>query len=157
MLATTATDDQHRAIHPGTLAHPAARFPLGPTTLSRTMVNPPQRPSRADREAQRALLEEALSQLPTASDPDRAAAEVMRALDSYIESTGGGTALTPREAPVTDYARQEERETRWAMWLVLGGAALSTAVVAVVLSGGWPALIAIVAIWVIALAALVST
>ena len=121
------------------------------------MVNPPQRPTRADREAQRALLEEALSQLPTASDPDRAAAEVMRALDSYIESTGGGTALTPREAPVTDYARQEERETRWAMWLVLGGAALSTAVVAVVLSGGWPALIAIIAIWVIALAALVST
>lgn len=121
------------------------------------MVNPPQRPSRADREAQRALLQEALSQLPTASDPERAASEVMRALDSYIESTGGGSALTPREPPVTDFARQEEREVRWAMWIVLGGAALATAVVAVALSGGWPAAIAIIAIWIIALAALVST
>jgi hypothetical protein len=121
------------------------------------MVNPPQPPSRADREARRALLEEALSQLPAASDPDRAAAEVMRALDSYIEATGGGTALAPREPPVTDFARQEERETRWAMWLVLGGAALGTAVVAIALSGGWPAAIAVIAIWIIALAALVSS
>jgi hypothetical protein len=121
------------------------------------MQNPPNTPSRADREARRALLEEALSQLPTASDPDRAAGEVMRALDSYIESTGGGTALAPREAPVTDFARREEREVRWALWIVIGGAALATAVVAVALSGGWPAAIAVVAIWVIALAALVSS
>jgi len=121
------------------------------------MANVPQPPSRADREAQRALLEEALSQLAAAPDPDRAASEVMRALDSYIESTGGGTALTPREPPVTDFARREEREVRWAMWIVLGGAALGTAVVAVALSGGWPAAMAIIAIWVIALAALVST
>lgn len=120
------------------------------------MVNPPH-PSRADREARRALLEEALSELPAAPDPERAAAEVMRALDSYIESTGGGTALAPREAPVTDFARQEARETRWAMWIVVGGAALGTAVVAVALSGGWPALIAIIVIWVVALAALVSS
>jgi hypothetical protein len=121
------------------------------------MGNPPQPPSRADREAQRALLEEALSHLAGAPDPDRAAAEVMRALDHYIESTGGGTALTPRETPVTDFARREEQEIRWALWIVLGGAALATAVVAVALSGGWPAAIAIVAIWVIAVAALVST
>ena len=121
------------------------------------MGNPPQPPSRADREAQRALLEEALSQLAGTPDPDHAAAEVMRALDSYIESTGGGTALTPREPPVTDFARREEREIRWATWIVVGGAALGTAVVAVALSGGWPAAIAIVAIWALALAALVST
>lgn len=114
-------------------------------------------PSRADREAQRALLEEALAGLARGSDPDRAADEVMRALDSYIESTGGGTALSPREAPVTDFARQEEREVRWATWIVLGGAALGTAIVAVALSGGWPAAIAIIAIWVLALAALVSS
>ena len=58
---------------------------------------------------------------------------------------------------MTDYARQEESEVRWAMWLVVGGAALGTAVVAVVLSGGWPAAIAVIAIWVIALVALVSS
>lgn len=116
-----------------------------------------QRPDRADREARRALLEEALSQLPRAADADRAAEDVMRALDSYIESTGGGTALTPREAPVTDFARREDQEIRWALWIVLGGAALGTAVVAVALSGGWPAAVAIVAIWIIAVAALVSS
>ncbi len=118
--------------------------------------NHPQ-PSRADREAQRALLEEALTRLATGDDPPRAADDVMRALDSYIESTGGGTALTPRESPVTDYARQEESEVRWATWIIVGGATLGTAVVAVALSGGWPAAIAIVAIWAIAVAALVSS
>jgi hypothetical protein len=121
------------------------------------MVNPQRPASRSDREAQRALLVEALSRLPDAPDRDHAAAEVMRALDHYIESSGGGTALTPREPPVADFARREERETRWAMWVVLGGAALATAVVGVALSGGWIAAIAIVAIWVIALAALLST
>ena len=121
------------------------------------MANSPQPPSRADREAQRALLEEALAQLAGAPDPDRAASEVMRALDSYIESTGGGTALTPREPPVTDFARREEREVRWAMWIVLGGAVLGTAVVAVALSGGWPAAVVIIAIWALAVVALVST
>ncbi len=121
------------------------------------MANVPQPPSRADREAQRALLEEALSRLAGAPDADRAASDVMRALDSYIESTGGGTALSPRESPVTDFARQDDREVKWAMWIVLGGAALGTAIVAVALSGGWPAALAIIAIWVIAVAALVST
>lgn len=121
------------------------------------MVDPQRPGSRADREAQRALLVEALSKLPDAPDRDHAAAEVMRALDHYIESAGGGTALTPREPPVADFARREERETRWAVWIVLGGAALATAVVGVALSGGWVAAVAIVAIWVIALAALLST
>jgi hypothetical protein len=121
------------------------------------MVNPQRPRGRADREAQRALLLEALAQLPDAPDPDHAAAEVMRALDHYIESTGGGTALTPREPPVADFSRQEQSETRWAMWVVLGGAVLATAVVGVALSGGLIAALAIVAIWVIALAALIST
>jgi hypothetical protein len=121
------------------------------------MLNPHRPAGRADREAQRALLVEALSKLPDAPDPEHAAAEVMRALDHYIESTGGGTALTPREPPVADFARREERETHWAMWIVLGGAVLATAVVGVALSGGWIAALAIVAIWVIALAALLST
>jgi len=113
--------------------------------------------SRAEREAHRALLQEALADLPTASDPDRAASEIMRALDSYIEATGGGTALAPREPPVTDFDRREKTEIKWAMWIVLGGAIIATAVVAVLLSGGWPAGLAIIAIWVIALFALLST
>jgi hypothetical protein len=113
--------------------------------------------SRAEREAHRALLEEALAELSGAADPERAAGEVMRALDSYIEATGGGTALAPREPPVTDFDRHEKTEIRWVMWVVLGGAIIATAIVAVLLSGGWPAGLAIVAIWVLALFALLST
>ena len=113
--------------------------------------------SRAEREAHRAVLEEALADLADAPDPHRAAQDVMRALDSYMEASGGGTALAPREPPVTDYDRREKVEIRWAMWIVLGGAVAATAVVAVLLSGGWPAGLAIVAIWAIALFALLST
>jgi hypothetical protein len=113
--------------------------------------------SRSEREAHRALLQEALADLVESSDPDRAAADVMRALDSYMEASGGGTALAPREPPVTDYKQRGKPEIRWAMWIVLGGAVAATAVVAVLLSGGWPAGLAIVAIWVIALFALLST
>ena len=82
----------------------------------------------------------------------------MRALDSYIEATGGGTALSPREAPVTNFERPREKDdVRWPLWFVLGGAVLGTVVVAIALSGGWPAAITIVGIWVLALAILVST
>lgn len=112
---------------------------------------------RAEREAHRVLLEEALAELAASPDPHRAAGDVMRALDSYIEATGGGTALAPRESPVTDYDRREKIEIKWTMWIVIGGAVIATAVVAVLLSGGWPAGIAIVAIWLIALFALLST
>jgi hypothetical protein len=121
------------------------------------MADPPQPLSRSEREAHRALLEEALAELPTASDPERAAEEVMRALDSYIEATGGGTALTPREPPVTDFDRPESSEIKWVTWLVIGGAVLATCVVAIALSGGWPVAITVIAIWVLALAAILST
>jgi hypothetical protein len=114
--------------------------------------------SRAEREAHRALLEEALARLATADDTERSASDVMRALDAYLEATGGGTALSPREPPVTDYSeRREQDELRWVKWFVIGGAALATAVVAVILSGGWPAGLVIIGIWVLALFALLST
>ena len=123
------------------------------------MTPPSTPPSRADREAYRSVLEDALADLPAAPDRERAAAEVMRALDSYMEATGGGTALSPREAPVTNYERdrREVDNVKWPLWIVLGGAVLATIVVAVALSGGWPAAIAVVGIWVLALAILVST
>jgi hypothetical protein len=121
------------------------------------MADPPQPLSRAEREAHRALLEEALTELPRAADPEKAAGEVMRALDAYIEATGGGTALTPREPPVTDFDRRESTEIKWVTWLVIGGAVIGTCIVAIALSGGWPAAIAVIAIWVLALAAILST
>lgn len=121
-------------------------------------MSAPRKPlSRAEREAHRAILEEALAELAGAGDRERAAAEVMRALDSYMEATGGGTALAPREPPVTDFERRESTEVRWVTWIVVGGAVLGTAVVAVALSGGWPAAAAILVIWVLALIALMST
>ncbi len=113
--------------------------------------------SRAEREAHRAVLEEALAELATAADPERAAGEVMRALDSYMEATGGGTALAPREPPVTDFERRERADVRWSVWIVLGGAVISSIIVAILLAGGLPAVLAIVAIWIVALAVLVST
>lgn len=121
------------------------------------MADPRKPLSRADREAHRALLEEALSELAGAADPERAAGEVMRALDSYMEATGGGTALTPREPPVADFERRESDDIRWVTWLVIGGGVLATAVVAIVLSGGWPAALAIIAIWTLAVVALMSS
>ena len=121
------------------------------------MAEPLQPLPRAEREAHRALLEEALAELPKASNPERAAEEVRRALDSYIEATGGGTALTPRESPVTNFDRPESSEIKWVTWLVVGGAVLATCVVAIALSGGWPVAITVIAIWVLALAALLST
>jgi hypothetical protein len=121
------------------------------------MPESPRPLSRSEREAHRALLEEALAELAQSGDPQRAAGEVMRALDSYMEATGGGSALAPREPPVTDYDRRERTEVRWAMWLVLGGAVLATGVVAVTMSGGWPAGLAVIGIWIVALFALAST
>ncbi len=123
------------------------------------MTPPSPPPSRADREAYRSVLEDALAELPAAPDRERAAAEVMRALDSYMEATGGGTALSPREAPVTNYerGRHEVDNVAWPLWIVLGGAVLGTIVVAIALSGGWPAALAVIGIWVLALAILVST
>lgn len=121
------------------------------------MAEPSRKPlSPADREAQRALLEEALAELARAEDREGAARDVMRALDSYIEATTP-TSLAPREPPVTDFARREDRETRWVTWLVVGGALLGTGVVAVVLSGGWPAALAVIAIWTLAVVALMSS
>jgi hypothetical protein len=161
MLPASASHHQHRAAHPGTLAYAAVGGPLvsGPPLASRAMAQHPRPPlSRAEREAHRALLEEALARLATADDTERSASDVMRALDAYLEATGGGTALSPREPPVTDYAeRREQDELRWVKWFVIGGAALATAVVAVTLSGGWPAGLVIIGIWVLALFALLST
>lgn len=102
-------------------------------------------------------MEEALSELATAPDPDRAAREVMRALDSYLEASDGGTALTPREPPVADFAQRERDQLNWAKWLVVGGAVIATITVAVAFTGGWPAGLAIIGIWVLALIALLST
>lgn len=113
--------------------------------------------SRSEREAYRAVLEDALTELAASSDPDRAAGEVMRALDSYMEATGAGSALAPREAPVTDYAQRERDQLNWAKWLVVGGAVLATITVAIAFSGGWPVAAAVIGIWALAIFALLNT
>ncbi|MCU0306997.1 MAG: hypothetical protein MUE51_04355 [Thermoleophilia bacterium] len=114
--------------------------------------------SRADREARRAVLQDALQDLSDARDPDRAAADVMRALDAYMESNLPAVAGL-REPPVTDFDRQGPRDpaVRWASVAVLGGAVVSTIIVAILLAGGWSAGLAIIAIWVVAALVLMST
>jgi hypothetical protein len=112
----------------------------------------------AEREARRALLQDALTDLATTDDPDRAAEDVLRALDGYLE--GAPPRLpTSREPPVADFRndRRNLNEAKVVTWLVVGGAVIATGIVAVALSGGWPAGIAVMAIWAAALVALFST
>lgn len=99
------------------------------------------------------LPHEALTDLATSDDPDRAASDVLRALDGYLDAL----VPTPRERPATDPDGREQREARTLTWVVVGGAVVATGIVAVALSGGWPAGLAIAAIWGLALAVLVST
>ena len=121
------------------------------------LVAEPQRPpSRSEQEARRALLHEALVDLAGAPDPQKAADDAMRALDAYIDSQK--PAAPSREPSVVDWDRhKEQKQIRAATWLVLGGAVLATIIVAILLSGGWPAGLAIIGIWAVALFALTST
>lgn len=113
--------------------------------------------SRSEREAYRAVLEDALADLASGVDPDRSAREVMRALDSYLEATGSGSSMVPREPPVADFAERERDQLNWAKWLVVGGAVLATITVAIAFSGGWPVALAVVGIWALALFAMLNT
>jgi hypothetical protein len=113
-------------------------------------------PNRADREAQRSVIVDALGDLANAPDPHRAASDVMRAIDAYIDSAPTTTAPS-RESPVTDYERREIREARSITWIVVGCAVLATLVVSVLLSGGWVGALAIGGIWAVALFALMSS
>jgi hypothetical protein len=112
----------------------------------------------ADREARRALLQDALTDLATTDDPDRAAEDVLRALDGYLDSLPSRS-LGSREPPVADFGgdRRDRSEAKIVTWLVVGGAVIATGIVAVILSGGWPAGLAVIAIWAAALFALLST
>jgi len=97
------------------------------------------------------MLQDALTRLGETDDADRAAFDVVRALDAYLDANAPAAAPASREAPVTDFERRELTEVRWATVLILGCALTATIVVAVALSGGWPAGIAIAGIWAAAL------
>jgi ferric-dicitrate binding protein FerR (iron transport regulator) len=103
------------------------------------------------------MLQDALTRLGESDDADRAAFEVMRALDGYLEASAPPPAAPSREPPVTDYERRELAQVRWATILVMGGAVLATIIVAVTLSGGWSAGLAIAAVWVVTLLVLLTT
>jgi hypothetical protein len=115
-------------------------------------------PSVPDREAQRALIVEALADLADAPDRHTAALDVMRALDAYIDSSPQRS-LEPRESPVTDYSvvRADRQDARWTLWAVLGLAVLATIVAAIVLEGGLLAGAVMIGIWATALFTLVSS
>ncbi|MDX6556105.1 MAG: hypothetical protein QOD86_2300 [Miltoncostaeaceae bacterium] len=119
-----------------------------------------QPPSREDLEAQRELLREAIADLPSADNPHQAANEVLRALDAYMENAHPA-AVEHRESPVTDFAQRAlpgpPGSTGWTRWIVFSGAILASLVVAVVLSGGWPAGAVIVGIWALALIVMTNT
>jgi hypothetical protein len=137
------------------LAHGTVGGPGG-RRYDATVAQGPPSPS-PDREAQRALIVDALADLAEASDRHAAAHDVMRALDAYIESSPGH-ALEPRESPVTDYSlvKVDRSEARWSLWAVLGLAVLATVVAAIVLEGGWVAGAVMIGIWATALFALVN-
>ena len=97
------------------------------------------------------MLQDALTKLGETDDPDRSAFEVVRALDAYLDAAAPRTVapLTP-PAGSAESDRQDRRQVKGATVLVLGTALAATIVVAVAMNGGWPAGIAIAAIWVAA-------
>ena len=102
VLAASASHHQDRAAHAGTLAHAAVGGAVAtrPPIACRAMAQYSRPPlSRAEREAHRAMLEEALARLPTPDDPERSASEVMRALDAYLEATGSRHRPDARASP----------------------------------------------------------
>lgn len=110
--------------------------------------------SRSDREARRALLHDALKHVAETDDPDRAAYEAMRALDAYLDAHQAPTGV-PREPPVMA-ERRADSQARWVLGAIMAAAVVATIVVAVTMSGGWPAGIAVSAIWLTTLVLLLS-
>lgn len=115
--------------------------------------------SRAEREARRALLQDALTKLGESDDSDRAAFDVMRALDAYLEESPHAvpSASPSREIPVMSGDEPSDRPARIVAGIVLTGAVVATVIVAVAMDGGWSAGIAVAAIWLASLALLLST
>ena len=103
------------------------------------------------------MLQDALTRLGESDDADRAAFDVVRALDAYLDAHASATPPPSRETPVTDFERRELTQVRWAVVLILGCALTATLVVAVALSGGWPTGLAIVGIWAAALLILTTS
>lgn len=113
--------------------------------------------SRADREARRHLLQESLERLAGNDDPDRAAYEAMRALDAYLDAHESRHPVAPsRELPVIDGSARPGTGVGWLVGLLIGGAVIATVAVTVTMSGGWPAGIAVAAIWLATLVLLIT-
>ena len=134
VLAPSASHDQHRAAHPGTLAHAAVGGAAGdrPATMPRDGADPDQPLSRAEREAHRAMLEEALAELPRRtirSGPAERGDAGARLLHRGHRS--GHRAQPARAAGHRLRPGAEHDEMRWVKWFVIGGAVLATAVVAI--------------------------
>ena len=109
--------------------------------------------THSEREARRALLHEALVELASTDHPERAADEVLRALDAYVDRQGS---LEPREPPVMEFAPRAappapaQAPIRWSLWLAVLAAVGATIAVAVTITGAKLAAIVIIAIWVVA-------
>ena len=115
-------------------------------------MSDPTRPlPHSEREARRALLHEALVELASTDHPERAADDVLRALDAYVDGHGG---LEPREPPVMEFSQRPAlpapQTTRWGLWLAILAAMAATIAVAITISGTHLAAIVIIAIWVVA-------
>jgi len=106
--------------------------------------------SEAERDQRRALLHAALVRMDGAPDPDRAADDVIRAIDEYI-AANPAPSTGSREQPVMDFDQRLAPHTRWVPVVILGVAVLTTIVLAIVLAGGWPVAVAVVVVWVVAL------
>jgi len=117
-------------------------------------MSDPARPiTHSEREARRALLHEALVELASTDHPERAADDVLRALDAYVDRP---SSLEPREPPVMEFAPRAAppapapQGTRWSLWLAVLAGLGATIAVAVTISGAKLAAIVIIAIWVVA-------
>ena len=124
------------------------------------MTDPPRPLHNSEREARRALLHEALVELASTDQPERAADDVLRALDAYVDRQ---SSLEPREPPVMEFAQRAappapvQPAPRWGLWLAVLAAMAATIAVAVTISGAKLAAIVIIAIWVVAALAMTLT
>ena len=114
------------------------------------MAEQPTGGSDGEQEARRALLRQALVRMDGAPDKDRAADEVIQAIDAYMAGHPAA-ASGSREQPVMDFDHPEAPRTHWVTVVVLGVAVLATIVLAIALAGGWPVAVAVIVVWVLAL------
>jgi anti-sigma factor RsiW len=110
---------------------------------------------RSEREALREVLRDGLLELRRSPDPERAADDILRSLDAYLDRQVDPA--IPPKSPLSEYEARQGREAKTLTWIIVAATIVATGLVAVAMGGGWPAAIVVLAIWAGGILALTST